>query len=127
MSAPENCRFLESHEWHRLDGSVVTIGITKFAIDELTDVTYVELPSVGDEVKAGDAVGEIESVKATSDLYVGVDGKVVEVNQDAIDDPSVINHDPHDAGWLLKVEVADASALDGMMDAAGYEAKYPSA
>jgi len=127
MPAPADCRYLDSHEWHKLDGGVVTLGITKFAIDELTDITYVELPTVGDEVTAGSAIGEIESVKATSELYTGVSGKVAEVNQAAIADPAVINGDPHGAGWLVKIEASDPSELEKLLDADTYETKYPTA
>ncbi len=117
--------YLDTHEWHTRDGDIVTIGISRFAVDELTDVTFVELPEVGDEVTAGQAMGEIESVKATSDLYAGVSGKVVAVNDKAVDDPSLINEDSFGDGWLVKVEASDPAQLDELMDEAAYSAKYP--
>jgi len=120
-----DARYSDSHEWHKLDGNIVTIGISRFAVDELTDVTFVELPAVGDEVAAGETFGEIESVKATSDLNAGVTGKVVEINDKAVEDPSIINEDPHDAGWLIKVEAEDPAQLDELMDEAEYNQKYP--
>jgi len=120
-----DARYSDSHEWHKLDGDIVTIGISRFAVDELTDVTFVELPAVGDEVAAGETFGEIESVKATSDLNAGVTGKVVEINEKAVEDPSIINEDPQDAGWLIKVEVEDPSELDALMEEAEYNEKYP--
>ncbi len=118
-------KYLDSHEWHVLDNGIVTLGLSRFAVDELTDVTFVELPDVGDEVKANQTIGEIESVKATSDLYTGVSGKVVEVNEKAREDPSVINDDPQGAGWLIQIEPADPGELDDLMDQAAYDNKYP--
>lgn len=124
MASPADGRFTDTHEWHRIDGDTVTIGITKFAVDELTDITFVELPEEGDDIAAGESFGEIESVKATSELYAAVSGKVVAVNSDAIDNPAAINEDPFGAGWLVKLQVADTSPLDALMDAATYDAKY---
>ena len=118
-------RFLDTHEWHILDGNIVTLGISSFAVDELTDVTYVELPAVGDAVEAGQPIGEIESVKATSDLYAGVSGTVVEVNEKVVDDPSLINESPHMDGWLIKIEAGDPVQLDALMDESAYNKKYP--
>jgi glycine cleavage system H protein len=126
MSVPTDRRYLDSHEWHRADGGVVTIGITQFAVDELTDVTYVALPKPGVEVKAGKSLGEIESVKATSEVYSGVSGKVVESNAAVIKDPSLVNKDPFGAGWLVKVSIANAAELEKLLDAKAYEAKFPS-
>ncbi|MHC4995473.1 MAG: glycine cleavage system protein GcvH [Planctomycetota bacterium] len=125
MSTPTNCRFLDTHEWHVLDGQVVTIGVSRFAVDELTDLTYVELPAVGDELEAGEAAGEMESVKATSDFYSGVSGKVVAVNEDVLEDPSIVNEDPFGKGWLIKVEASDPSQLDGLLDQVTYDEKFP--
>ena len=93
---------------------------------ELTDITYVQLPKPGTQVRAGSAIGEIESVKATSELYSGVSGKVAQVNQAVIDDPAIINQDPYEKGWLVKVEASDPSALVHLLEADAYEAKYPS-
>jgi len=118
-------RYLDSHEWHTVEGNIVTVGISRFAVDELTDVTFVELPAVGDQVEANNPIGEIESVKATSDLYTGVSGTVTAVNEKAVDDPSLINESPFDDGWLFKVEASDLAELDALMDEAAYAAKYP--
>ena len=92
------------HEWHRLDGDTVTIGITQIAADELTDVTYVALPKVGTKVQANQRFGEIESVKATSDLYSGVSGEVTEVNGELANSPGLVNNDPYEAGWMIKLK-----------------------
>ena len=123
MAVPTDRRFLGSHEWHRLEGDVCTIGISQFAADELTDITYVDLPSPGDEVAAGEPFGEIESVKATSDLTSGVTGVVTEVNDLLGETPELVNNDPFDAGWMIKVKVADTSAFDALIDAAAYDAQ----
>lgn len=125
MPAPTDRRYTETHEWHLTDGDTVTIGITQFAVDELTDVTYVELPGVGDVVEAGESFGEIESVKATGELKSGVSGEVVAVNEAVLDNPGVINEDPHGAGWLIRVAAADAAQLDALMDGEAYNATYP--
>ena len=125
MASPAGLRFLDSHEWHKLDDGVVTLGISRFAVDELTDVTYVELPGVGDEFKAGDSIGEIESVKATSDIYTGVGGKVTEVNEAVQEDPAKINSDPFGEGWLIKIEPGDPSELEKLMDTETYDQKNP--
>ncbi|MFG0293666.1 MAG: glycine cleavage system protein GcvH [Phycisphaerales bacterium JB065] len=125
-STPADCKYTESHEWHKLEGDTVTIGITQFAVDELTDITYVELKSVGDSIDAGETIGEVESVKATSDIYSAVGGEIVEVNEALNDDPSLINSDPYTKGWLVKIKVTDASPLDELLDKAAYDAKYDS-
>ena len=103
--APENYRYLETHEWHRREpDGTIAIGITHFAADELTDVTYVSLPQVGASVERGQRWGEIESVKATSDLYTGVSGIVSAVNDDLASNPGLVNSDPYTAGWMLKIK-----------------------
>jgi glycine cleavage system H protein len=125
MAAPSDRRYADSHEWHKLDGNVVTLGLSRFAVDELTDITFVELPEVDDTFEAGDAIGEVESVKATADVYTGVTGKIVDINEDLVDNPEVINDDPFEAGWLVKIEVGDPAAVDALMDAEAYNEKYP--
>lgn len=124
MSSPTDCRYSESHEWFRHDGDMVTVGITAHAAAELTDVTFVELRPSGTTIAAGDAVGEVESVKTTSDIYSVVGGEITEVNEKAIEDPSLLNSDPQGGGWLVKVRADDVSPLDGLMDSATYDEKY---
>jgi len=114
-------RYAESHEWAKLDGSLVTVGITQFAVDQLTDVTHLQLPKVGAAVTAGQAFGEIESVKAVFDLNAPVTGEVVEVNSKLATDPSPINADCYEAGWMLKVKLAAGANLDHLMDKARYD------
>jgi glycine cleavage system H protein len=125
MSSPADAKYTQTHEWHRLSGDTVTLGITKFAVNELTDVTYVQMKPAGTKVSAGQPVGEVESVKATSDIYSAVGGEIVEVNKALSDDPSLVNTDPYGKGWLVKLKVSDAAALGGLMDAKAYDAKYP--
>ena len=124
MSSPTDCRYSDSHEWFRHDGDTVTMGITPHAAAELTDVTYVELRPSGTAITAGDAVGEVESVKTTSDVYSVVGGEITEVNAQAVDDPSLLNSDPQGDGWLVKVRTDDASPLDRLMDSIAYDEKY---
>jgi len=125
MPSRSECRYTESHEWFAVDGDVVTVGITQYAANELTDITYVEMKPTGTAVNTGDSLGEVESVKTTSDVYSAVAGEIIEVNQTVSDDPSLVNSDPYDAGWLVKLRVADASPLDALMDRATYDQKYP--
>jgi glycine cleavage system H protein len=126
MPAPTDRRYSASHEWHKQEGDVVTIGITQFAVDELTDVTYVDLPAKGKQLSAGKSFGEIESVKATSELYSAVGGEVIESNAALKDDPSLVNQDPYGRGWMIKVKVGPdaAGVLNGMMTGEQYNAKH---
>lgn len=119
MNTPDNLRYLDSHEWIADDG---TVGITDFAQDQLGDVVFVELPEVGDEVGAGDQVAVVESVKTASDIYAPVAGVITEVNEALDASPELINEDPYGEGWLFKLEPADASDIDGLLDAAQYAA-----
>lgn len=125
MPSPSDCRFSETHEWHRVSGNTVTIGITRFAADELTDLTYVELKPVGTKVAAGGAIGEVESVKTSSEVYSAVPGEIVEVNPEVVKDPSLINTDSFGKGWLVKIRAADLSPLDGLMDQPTYDSQHP--
>jgi glycine cleavage system H protein len=120
MSVPTDLRYLQTHEWHRLEGDTVTIGVTQIAADELTDVTYVSLPKVGTKLAANGRFGEIESVKATSDLYSGVAGTVTEVNGALADNPGLVNTDPYQQGWMLKVRVDNRGDWDKLLPADEY-------
>jgi len=124
MTPPDDRRYSESHEWHKLDGDTVTLGVTQFAVDELTDITYVEMKPVGTIIEPGGAVGEIESVKATADVYSAVGGEIVEINPRFDDDPAVLNSDPFGEGWLVKIRAADTAPLDALMDAKTYLANH---
>lgn len=123
MSSPGDCRYSESHEWFRLEGDIVTIGITQHAADELTDITYVEMAPTGSAIDAGGSLGEVESVKTTAEVISAVGGEVKEVNEALAADPSILNNDPYQAGWLVKITVTDSSPLDGLMDSATYDGR----
>ena len=118
---PEDLKYSEEHEWLRLDGDTAVIGITHFAQDSLGDVVFVELPDVGSDVKQFEKMGEIESVKAVSDLYSPVGGKVIEVNDSLVDSPELVNDSPYGDGWMLKVEMADSSEVERLMSASEYD------
>jgi glycine cleavage system H protein len=124
MASPNDRVYSESHEWHKVDGETLTLGLSQFAVDQLTDVTYVEMKKPGYKFKAGDPIGEVESVKTTSDVYCAAGGEIVEVNQAAVDDPSLLNSDPYGAGWLVKIKVEDAGGLQSCVDAATYDASH---
>lgn len=124
MPSPADCVYSDSHEWHRAGGDTVTLGITRFAVDALTDVTYVSIKPVGTKIDSGRPVGEVESVKTSSDIYSAVAGEIVEINAAVVADPSLLNKDPF-ANWLLKLKVSDRSGLSKCLSAADYDKKYP--
>ena len=118
---PKNLRYTKSHEWASLEGDVCTIGISKYAADQLTDITYIELPDVGDHVFNGQEFGNIETVKAVSPLYAPVDGETIAINSGLEENPDPVKADPFGAGWLVKVRVdKPASALKHLLSAAEY-------
>lgn len=116
-------KFVDTHEWVRLEADgVASVGITNHAQELLGDLVYVELPTVGASIATGDTIGVVESVKAASDLYSPVAGEVVEINDEVVADPTLANTEPHAAGWLFKVKLADVAELDGLMSADKYKA-----
>jgi glycine cleavage system H protein len=121
VNVPAELLYTTEHEWVERENNTVTVGITDWAQGELGDVVFVELPEVGAQVQQGEAFGTIEAVKAVSDLYSPITGKVVEINSALDDDPMVINQSPYGDGWMIKVEMEDESELDSLLDAAGYE------
>jgi len=121
MSRPRNARYTESHEWATLEGDVLTLGVTDFAIEHLGDLVFVDLPEPGKELAAGETACEIETVKAVGEVYSPVAGTVAEVNGALGDDPAPLAADPYGAGWLLRIKVSDTSGLEGLMDLAAYE------
>ncbi|MFO7321885.1 MAG: glycine cleavage system protein GcvH [Chloroflexota bacterium] len=123
LNYPSDLKYARTDEWVRLEGDIATIGISDFAQDQLNDVVFVELPEVGTEVKKGEPFGTVESVKAASDLNAPVTGTVTEVNDAVRDNPELINSDPYERGWLIKVKVSDPDSLNDLMDSAAY-AKY---
>lgn len=123
MSAPADRKYLATHEWHLQSGDEVTIGITQFAADELTDITFVSLPKVGAKVSANKAFGEIESVKATADLMSGVSGTVTAVNGTLANNPGLVNQDPYAGAWMIKVKLDNAAELGKLLSAEEYMKK----
>lgn len=119
MTDLSSLKYTAEHEWVSLAGDVATIGITDYAADKLGDVVFVELPAIGAGLSAGDVCGEIESTKSVGELYVPLDGEVVEVNDAVVDDPSLVNSDAFGGGWLLKLRV-DAATVDGLLDREAY-------
>jgi glycine cleavage system H protein len=122
---PQNLLYAKTHEWARVETEggkkVATVGITKFAVEALTDLVFMELPKIGRQVKAGEPFGEIESVKAVSDLYSPVTGEVIAVNAGLPESLETLNSDPYGAGWIAKVAISDEGSLSGLMDNAAYE------
>jgi glycine cleavage system H protein len=117
---PTELKYTKEHEWVRIDGQAATIGITDYAQGELGDIVFVELPAVGDELTQMTPFGTIEAVKAVSDMFAPVSGKVVEVNAALDDDPMIINRDPYGEGWMLKVELSAQNEVEQLLDSAGY-------
>ena len=120
MSYPDDLRYSKEHEWVRVEGGRATIGITSFAADELGDIVFIELPDVGAELRQFTSFGVVESVKAVSDLYAPVSGRVIDVNEALRDAPELLNGDAYGEGWILRVELADDGELDRLLDAAAY-------
>ena len=121
MTYPKEFRYTKEHEWISAKGDTATIGITDYAQHELGDVVFVELPAAGSKVTAGKTFGTVESVKAVSEIYAPVSGEVVEANTELHNKPETINSDPHGAGWLIKVKLANPVEVNSLMDAAAYE------
>lgn len=120
MEFPEDLKYTREHEWVSIDGSVATIGITDHAQEQLGDVVFVELPTVGDRVEKADAFGVVESTKAVSDVYAPLSGEVAEVNDDLPDNPELINEDPYGDGWMVKITLGDKADLEDLMTADEY-------
>lgn len=122
MSFPENLKYTKDHEWLGIEEKgTATIGVTDYAIEQLGDIVHIELPSVGDEVDAGSAFGTIESTKTVSDLYSPVSGKIIEINEDILDNLEGIAEDPYDEGWLIKISIINESELNELMTAKEYD------
>ena len=121
---PAELKYAPSHEWARLEGDTVTVGITDHAQEALGDVVYIELPEVGDTINAGDEAGVVESVKAASDIYAPVTGVVIAINEDLEDAPETINVDAFNDGWFFKLKISDPVEMDDLLDADGYVASF---
>ena len=123
LDYPDNLSYYDSHEYALLEGETVTIGITAFAVDELGDIVFLELPDVGDDVSKGETFGTVESVKAVEDLVSPVSGEVIERNDPLLDTPEKLSDDPYEAGWMIKVKIEDPSELDDAMSSEDYSSK----
>jgi len=117
----DDVRYTKDHEWGRLEGDVVTCGLSDYAQDQLGDIVYVELPELGQELEQGSEFGTVESVKAVAELYSPVSGEVTEINSELEDSPQLVNQDPYGQGWLIKIKPRDIKELDKLMDAAQYK------
>ncbi len=126
LKFPEDCRYSESDEWVRVDGTVARIGVSDYAQFELSDVVFVELPEVGARLEAGEAFGVVESVKAVSDLIAPISGEVVEVNEALDEHPEWVNEDPYGSGWILAIAPEDSAAIGGLLSAEEYRASVKS-
>lgn len=121
MSIPKDLRYSEEHEWVKVEGNLVKIGITDFAQHELGDIVFVELPEVGDEIKADEPFGSVESVKTVSELYAPISGKVVEVNEELGDSPEFVNESPYENAWMIVIEASDLNEVEKLMTPEQYE------
>ena len=120
MNVPEELRYSSDHEWVSRDGDVIRVGVTDYAQDALGDVVFVQVPTIGADVAAGDAFGEVESTKSVSDVYAPVSGTIVEVNEALADTPQALNEDPYGEGWICTIRMSDPSQLDALLDAKAY-------
>ena len=121
MNLPENLKYTKEHEWVRVEGDIVVVGITDFAQGELGDIVFVEIETVGESLAVGETFGTVEAVKTVSDLFMPVGGEVAELNAALEDSPELINKDPYGEGWMVKVKINEASQLNDLMDAAAYQ------
>lgn len=121
LNYPEDLKYAESDEWVRVEGDTATIGISDFAQNALNDLVYAEFKTVGETLDAGEAFGEIESVKAASEVYLPIAGEIIEVNSELEGEPEIVNEDPYGNGWMVKIKVTDASNLDNLMDVNAYK------
>ena len=121
MSVPSDLRYTKEHEWVRVEGDEVTVGITDYAQNELGEIVFIELPEAGETCEQGNSFGVIEAVKTVADLYAPVGGEISAVNENLNDSPELVNQDPFGEGWMIKIKIADAGEIDALMDSAGYE------
>jgi glycine cleavage system H protein len=120
---PDDLKYLDTHEYVRLDGEIATLGITAFAVDQLGDIVFLELPDIGDALEKGETFGSIESVKAVEDMYAPISGTVIERNDAMVESPELLSEDPYGEGWLLKVRINDADELNDALSASEYRAE----
>lgn len=121
MNFPDNVKYTKEHEWLRIESDVAVIGITDYAQSELGDIVFIEFPEKGKTFSQNDSVGTIEAVKTVADLYAPISGEVVEVNEKLADEPELVNKDPYEQGWMIKMKISDPSEIDALMDSAAYK------
>ncbi|MCX2742885.1 glycine cleavage system protein GcvH [Mangrovivirga sp. M17] len=121
MNIPKDLKYTKDHEWVKIDGDVVTVGITDFAQKELGDIVYVEVETEGEDIEQGETFGTVEAVKTVSDLFMPVSGNIIEFNEELESSPEKVNEDPYGEGWMIKIKVEDESQLEELIDAAEYE------
>ncbi|MGV8135841.1 MAG: glycine cleavage system protein GcvH [Mangrovibacterium sp.] len=122
MNLPENLKYTKEHEWIRVEGDIAFVGITDFAQGELGDIVFVEIETAGESLEEGDTFGTVEAVKTVSDLFMPVGGEVLEFNTELENSPELINKDPYEKGWMIRIRISDPAELDGLMDAKAYQA-----
>ena len=122
MNTPDNLKYTKDHEWIKIDGDTATIGITDFAQSELGDIVYVEVETVGESLDKDEVFGTVEAVKTVSDLYLPLTGKIIKFNEDLEDEPEMVNEEPYEKGWMIKMEIADHDEVKELMDAKAYKA-----
>jgi glycine cleavage system H protein len=122
MNVPANLKYTKEHEWIRIEGDVAYVGITDYAQSELGEIVFVEVETVGETLKEGEVFGTVEAVKTVSDLYLPIDGEIVEFNENLMDAPELVNDDPYNDGWMVKISVSDATQVDNLLSATDYEA-----
>ncbi|HHU57510.1 MAG TPA: glycine cleavage system protein GcvH [Bacteroidales bacterium] len=122
MNLPESLKYTKDHEWVRIEGNMAVVGITEFAQNELGDIVFVEIDSEDEELARDEVFGTIEAVKTVSDLYMPLSGKIVEVNEELDPKPELVNKEPYDGGWMIKIEIKDPAEIEGLLSAADYKA-----
>ncbi len=122
MNTPAELKYTQDHEWIRIEGNIATVGITDFAQGELGDIVFVDINTVGNDLKAGDIFGTVEAVKTVSDLFLPIDGKIIEFNNSLESTPEAVNQDPYGNGWMVKIEIAEGADVAALLDADAYKA-----
>ncbi|PKG41220.1 glycine cleavage system protein GcvH [Psychroflexus sp. MES1-P1E] len=122
MNIPDSLKYTKDHEWIKIDGDIATIGITDFAQSELGDIVYVEVETVGDSLDKDEVFGTVEAVKTVSDLFIPLTGKIIEFNEELEDEPEMVNEEPYEKGWMIKMEITDHDEVKELMDAEAYKA-----
>ncbi|MFT6064659.1 MAG: glycine cleavage system H protein [Paraglaciecola sp.] len=121
MSIPAELKYTKDHEWIKIEGTIATVGITDFAQGELGDIVYVDVDTLDDTIEEGEVFGSVEAVKTVSDLFMPLSGEVIEFNETLEDDPEVVNTDPYNKGWMIKIEISDISQIENLLDAEAYK------